>query len=76
MENKIKDILATVLEIDSSIINEDSSPDTIEAWDSLKHINLILAFENEFDIEFEDEDIVNMLSLSSIITTIKNKLDA
>ncbi|RYG86318.1 MAG: acyl carrier protein, partial [Alphaproteobacteria bacterium] len=36
-EDKLKSIIATVLEIEPEEIDENSSMDTIEAWDSLKH---------------------------------------
>ena len=54
-------------------LNEDSSPDTVENWDSLKHMNLILALEEEFNITFSDEEIVEMLSVKIIVKTLKEK---
>jgi len=35
-------------------------------WDSLKHMNLIVGLEEEFDIEFNDEDIGSLLNLKLI----------
>jgi acyl carrier protein len=49
------------------MISGDSSPDTIEEWDSLKHMNLVLALEEEFGIQFTDEQIVEMLSVELIV---------
>ncbi|MCK4820461.1 acyl carrier protein [bacterium] len=54
-------------------LNDDSSPDTVENWDSLKHMNLILSLEEEFNIIFSDEEIVEMLSVKIIVETLKKK---
>jgi acyl carrier protein len=59
MENRIKKVMSDVFDIDIESINNDSSPDNIENWDSLKHMNLIVALEEEFEIEFDDEAIVD-----------------
>lgn len=39
---------------------------TIESWDSLKHMNLVIALEDEFQITIPDEEIGNLLSFSLI----------
>jgi len=54
-------------------LNGDSSPETVENWDSLKHMNLILALEEEFNITFSDVEIVEMLSVKIIVKTLKEK---
>ncbi len=41
---------------------EDATSDTIDTWDSLRHMNLIVALEDEFDIEFEPEDVMELTS--------------
>ena len=52
MKNRIIKVMANVFNIDANIITYDSSPDNIETWDSLKHMNLIVALEEEFCVEF------------------------
>ena len=73
MENKLKDICATIFEVDVSIINSDSSPDNIETWDSMNHMNLILAIEEEFQLKILDDDAVELLSYLEIITYIRKQ---
>lgn len=53
-------------------INEDSSPDIIEKWDSLQHINLVMALEEEFEVRLRVEDIIEMLNVGLIILVMKN----
>ena len=65
--------MAAVLEVSAEDINDDSSSDTIVLWDSLKHMQLVVALEEEFDSHFTDEEIVRMKNYSKIIEVIKGK---
>ena len=71
MENRIKKVMSDVFNINLNSINNDSSPDNIENWDSLNHMNLIVALEEDFNIEFDDKDIENLLNFQLINLTIK-----
>ena len=66
MENKlaerIKKVMFAVFEIPVEQIKDDSSVDTIESWDSLKHMNLIVALEEEFNVQFTDDEIIEMMN--------------
>ena len=73
MENRIKKVMSDILGVNEIQINENTSPETIESWDSLKQMNLIVAFEEEFDIELTDEDISEMLNYKLIVEVIKEK---
>ena len=66
MKNRIKKVIADVLMIDIDKIDDNSSPETIEQWDSLKQMNIIIALEDEFEIEFLDEEIGDMNSIALI----------
>ena len=67
MEDKIKNIMSAVFGVPADSINNESSPTTIESWDSLKHMDLIIALEKEFDITIPDDEVVNMLSFGVIL---------
>jgi acyl carrier protein len=71
MEDQIKSILASVLNIDPSSINENSSSKTLEKWDSLYHMNIIIAVEEAFGITFEDEEIPGLTSFKGLATAIE-----
>lgn len=74
MKNKVKNVMASVFEICVDDINDDSSPDTIANWDSLRHMNLITVLEEEFDIRFNEEQITEMMNFSLIELIIKEEL--
>jgi acyl carrier protein len=71
---RIKSVMAQIFEVPVSAISDDASPETIEQWDSLRHMNLILALEGEFKIEFTDQQIPEILSLSSIAKAVEQRL--
>lgn len=73
---KIIEVMAHVLNIDPSKINDDSSMDTIEAWDSLKHMKLVITLEQELGVEFDDEEVVELLSFRLIELSVAEKLGA
>ena len=73
LKKKILKIVSQVLEVSLEQLNGESSPDTIENWDSLKYMNLVLALEEEFDVSFSDEEIVEMLSVEIIVEVLKEK---
>ncbi len=65
-EQKLKEVLSRIFNVSLATITEDASPDTIENWDSLRHMNLVLALEEEFDVEFTDDQVVEILSYKLI----------
>ena len=75
MSDSIKLIMAQVFEIEAGSIDDDTSPDSVERWDSLKHMQLVMALEDEFDIEFPDELIPELLSYRTIADSV-DKLTA
>jgi acyl carrier protein len=65
-EDDLKLLIATMLNVDASTINEDSSMDNLPSWDSLRHMNLVLALEEEFKVTIPDEDAGNITSYKLI----------
>ena len=72
-EERIKNAMSAVFEIPVEQIKDDSSPDTIESWDSLKHMNLVISLEEEFEIEFTDDEIIEMMNYKLISNITKFK---
>jgi acyl carrier protein len=66
LEQRIKNVMSAVFEISVEEIKDDSSPDTIGSWDSLKHMNLVIALEEEFETEFTEDEILEMMNYTLI----------
>ena len=74
MIEQIKEIVATVFEIDKSKINDNINKFDYEKWDSLGHINLIAALEEHFDIILEPEEMMEINTVNDIEKVIKRHL--
>lgn len=72
MKEKIVQTISNIMNYPLKDINENTSPDDIETWDSLNQMNLVLALEEEFGITFTDDEIVSMLDVQSIIKILEN----
>ena len=66
--------MATVLGISADAISDDTSMDTVESWDSIKHMNLVLAIEEEFGVSIPDEDAANITSYPLIRLVLAEQL--
>jgi acyl carrier protein len=75
MKDRIISTMVSVFGVDQSSINEDASPDTIEKWDSINHMNLTLALEEEFSVNFTDDEMGDMMSYKLVELIIKEKLN-
>jgi len=71
MEDKIKQIFHDLFGIPLDKINDNSSPSNIEKWDSLGHLNLVMAIEQRFQIKLKDQDVVGMLNFGLIKDILK-----
>ena len=74
IDKRIKLIISNVFDIEENLVKDDSSNDSLEQWDSMNHMNLIVALEEEFECEFDEDDIENMLSFKIIKDRIEKKL--
>ena len=61
-EETLKYVMAIVLGVPVASITASTSMDTVGSWDSIKHLNLILALEEEFKLSIPDADAANITS--------------
>ena len=63
-----------MLNVDVSLINANANSDTIESWDSLRHMNLVLAIEDEFGVSLPDEEAANATSYPLLVLVLQDLL--
>lgn len=73
MNEAIRSVMCKVFGLDADAITDETSSDTIEKWDSMRHMSLVLALEEEFSVQFEDTEIPNLLSYRQIVEAIARK---
>ena len=53
-----------------------SSPQTLENWDSIQHLNLVLAVEEKFSVQLSPEEIEEMKSVGETARLVESKLQS
>jgi len=76
MRDRIVDVMAAVFAIDRADLAGGVVFGKCPNWDSLRHMNLVLALEEEFSVSFTDEEITDMLSLDLIVEVLSHKHSA
>jgi acyl carrier protein len=73
-DKRIKSVMAAVFEVPPSEIDESTTPARLEKWDSLNHIKLVMALEDEFGVKFKEGEIVELQSFKLIRLMLGEKL--
>ncbi|MDQ7066303.1 MAG: acyl carrier protein [candidate division KSB1 bacterium] len=74
IEDKVKQIIVEQLGVDESEVTPEASFIDDLGADSLDTVELVMAFEEEFDIEIPDEDAEKMTTVGDAIEYLKKKL--
>jgi acyl carrier protein len=73
LDATIDTLLASLLQIPATGITEDLAMKDVDAWDSLKHMELIASLEQNFGIELSFEEIVAMQNVREIKRVLKQR---
>jgi acyl carrier protein len=68
--HRVREIAGDVLE---APVTAESSPGTVESWDSVRHLNLILALEDEYGFQFLPEEMDEAKSIGQIAQMVASK---
>jgi acyl carrier protein len=66
LTTRIRSVVAATFGIEPFAISDATSSDTVESWDSMNHIHLVVALEAEFGVSFEPEQAVELTSVRAI----------
>ena len=67
---RLIEVAADVFGVPASALTADSASETVEAWDSISHLNLMLAVEQTFDLRIEPEQMVELTSINRIAAAV------
>jgi acyl carrier protein len=73
-EDKLKAVVAAMLDIDISTVGPTTSTDTVEQWDSVRHMNLVIALEEAFGITIPDDEVASMTSYPIVRAIVEEQL--
>lgn len=75
LDERLTDLMAALFDIDKDTIDESTNIDSVETWDSVNHMHLVVALEEEFGIEFKDEEAVELVSYELIRSHLQDKIE-
>lgn len=71
---KIQEIFRDILDNNEIVLTENTSSNDIEEWDSLSHIQLIVAIEGAFEVEFTSQAIASWKNVGDMVNFIEERL--
>jgi acyl carrier protein len=74
IKTRARAALARALKVPPENISDNASQMDLSQWDSVRHMNVVLALENDFDIEFADAELPTLTSLPTLVAAIEKHL--
>ena len=74
MDDKIKKIMSEVFSVSIEIISEESSRQNLESWNSLNHLQMVFALEDEFQITLSPSEATRIIDFQSVKELLNNKI--
>jgi acyl carrier protein len=71
IKERARAALAKTLKVPPETISDNASQVDLSQWDSVRHMNVVLAVENDFDIEFSDAELPTLTSLPLLVAAIE-----
>lgn len=70
---RVNQVFIDIFDNPNLVISEDDSQESVEDWDSLAHINIISALEDEFNVDFDISDIPCTRTIKGILDILERK---
>ncbi len=70
MKERIRVVIADVVGANPEEIPLDAHQEAVSGWNSIRHMNLVIALEKEFQVRFSDLQIAEMMSIALIEDTL------
>ena len=71
---KVQEIFREELELDDLVLTDETTADDVEEWDSLSHVQLVVALEKAFNIKFTSREILSWDNVGDLVDCIGKKL--
>lgn len=73
---KVNDIFRMVFDDDTLAVTEETTANDVDGWDSLTHMNLIMALESLFSIRFSPKELGSLRNVGDLLGVIQRKSEA
>ena len=71
---RLNKVFRDVFDDESIVVTETTTANDIEDWDSLEHINLVVAVENEFGMKFNMNEVTTMKNVGDMVNIILSRI--
>ena len=75
IRHRITEILADIVDDETLELDDDTTADDVEEWDSLNHVKLIVAIEQAFHVRFDVDEITMPQNVGELVDMVARKLD-
>ncbi len=72
-KEEVLEMMASFLKIPRESLSDDSGPESVESWDSLKHTMMLMAAEERFGFRLSDDEMIGVTNVSDLVTLVENK---
>ena len=72
--SRVQEVFRDELELDDLVLTDETTADDVEEWDSLSHVQLVVALEKAFNIKFASREILSWDNVGDLIDCISKKL--
>lgn len=73
IKDRVFEVMVDVFQVSPEKITDTTAPGVLEEWDSLKHMLLLLALEEEFEVRFTDDEMAECDSAAKIVEVLNKK---
>lgn len=71
--DKLRLVFQRILKCDPGTVNERGSMETIDGWDSLVHLRLVMEIESAFKMKFKTSELASLTTIKAILDQIPKK---
>lgn len=76
VEEKVRAAFVSAFNVDPTTFNVEMLPEDVQGWDSLGHLTLVTALQEQFGLEFEVNEVMDMDSVKKIVSICESKAAA
>ena len=71
---RVQEVFREELELDDLVLSDETTADDVEEWDSLSHVQLVVALKKAFGIKFTSREILSWDNVGDLVDCISKKL--
>lgn len=71
--SSLRDLVADTLEIDPEEVTPETSTDSVETWDSFRHLQLVLAVEGEYGVQLDPQQVPELTTVAKLQSALQQK---